>query len=478
MAGNAIRSPGSRLSDDLYRLYLVAMSWLIFPVYGDIFEAVLPTSQSTLRWVFPALAIVTQLGWLWSGFRGGPMTVTRASLVLELGAPVSARTILGPQLLRQAIGWGAGGVVLGGTLTALGDDFAFASALVASAAGFLLGFGAGAWACTLMVGVRSAGTTRTLYVGLAAVACVAVIATALVASDLTSGASLAVLGAVAAIGSVTAWQALEAVPLPLLWKRARSLEDARSALQQVDFHRVLVNLRNAGESRPIGRSRRPGRWLSWWRLFAPIRHGLPWSGLRIAAGVGAGVLLLLSGDLDQGFVLAAFGAVWLLVGYELTRALASIVEHSSFDVHYPRSSLPLIAGQVLVTFVIGVALIVPVTGWWLLNDSIEGRAAAIVAFSGIVAGALQARLGSPDTARFVNQFSLQGAAGLLWARALAAPLWVVIIVVLAFHGYELQTNEFLSEAQIEVAPIALSVLPAAFIGVVLVCINPLRSLTR
>ena len=78
----------------------------------------------------------------------------------------------------------------------------------------------------------------------------------------------------------------------------------------------------------------------------------------------------------------------------------------------------------------------------------------------------------------MNQFSLQGAAGLLWARALAAPLWVVIIVVLAFHGYELQTNEFLSEAQIEVAPIALSVLPAAFIGVVLVCINPLRSLTR
>ena len=478
MAGDAIRSPGSRLSDDLYRLYLVAISWLIFPVYGEVFEAALPTSQSTLDWVFPALAIITQLWWLWSGFRGGPMTVTRASLVLELGAPVSARTILGPQLLRQAIGWGAGGVLIGGTLTALGDDFAFASAFVASAAGFLLGLGAAAWACTVMVGVRTSGGARAAFLGLAAVACVVVIATALVSSDLTSGTSLAALGAVAAVGLVAAWQALERVPLSLLWKRAGSLEDARSALQQVDFHRVLVNLRKAGESRAVGQSRRPGRWLSVWRLFAPIRHGLPWSAIRIAGGVGAGLLLLLTGDLDQGIVLAAFGAVWLLVGYELTRGLASIVEHSSFDVHYPRSSLPLIVGQVAVALLVGVVLIAPVVGWWLANGSVEGRAAAIVALCGIVAGALQARLGSPDTASFVNNYSLQGAAGLLWARALAGPLWVVVVVVLVFHGYELQTNVFLREAGIEVAPIALAILPAVFIGALLVCINPLRSLAR
>ena len=137
-----MRSPGSRLSDDLYRLYLMALAWLVFPVYGEGIAVVLPTADSTMRWVFPIIAVGVQLGSLWSGARGGPMSVSRASIIHELGAPVPAKRVLAPQLLRQAVAWGTGAAMVGGVLTSFGNNFGFAAAAVVSAACFLLLFAA------------------------------------------------------------------------------------------------------------------------------------------------------------------------------------------------------------------------------------------------------------------------------------------------------------------------------------------------
>ena len=136
-----VRTAQSRLSDDLYRLYLTALSWLLFPVYGEVFAAVLPSSPAAVEAMFAIGVVAAQIGWLWSGIRGGPMMVLQGSIVHELLAPVSPRQTLAPQLLRQSLAWAAVGAVASGLLSSLGGEFSFAVAGRVSVAGFLVASG-------------------------------------------------------------------------------------------------------------------------------------------------------------------------------------------------------------------------------------------------------------------------------------------------------------------------------------------------
>ena len=476
----AERTAQSRLSDDLYRLYLVAMGWLLFPVYGEFFALALPTSPAALEWVFPIAVIGAQLGWLWSGARGGPMMVLQGSIIHELLAPVSARRTLAPQLLRQALAWGTAGAVLGGLLTSLAGEFTFTRASQVSIAGFLLALGATFWGANLMVGVRSTGPLQALLVGASAAAAVTATVASLVLDRVGNGASLGVLAFVATVGASLSYKSLDNVPVHSLWHRARRLESARSALLAVDLHRMLIDLRRAGESTAVGNSRPPtGHWLSAWRAIAPLRHGTPWSAIRIGAATTAALLLAIFDTLDEGIALAAFGLMWLVVGYELTRGLAALADHVGFVVHFPKGSFQLLIGQLAASVAFASVLIVAINGWLFFVDSQTGAGAVILAVMGILAGAVQARLGSPPTATFMQNYGVSNAAALLWMRAAAAPIIIAVTVLLAFHGY-LQPDLIEPPAliPIDISAFARSAVFAVGIGAAVTAVVPLERALR
>ena len=477
MATNKVRSPGSRLGDDLYRLYLLALAWLVFPVYGEAFAFVLPTSQATLRWVFPVVAILVQLGWFWSGVRGGPMTVTRASIVHELSAPIPARRVLAPQLLRQAIAWGAGGAMLGGVLTSIGDSFSFSEAAPVSAASFLLLFSAVMWASVVMVGLRSHKSLRIACMAAALTAAAAVSVPVIAAVSITSGDVVVVLGLSAIAGSATASWAINRVPVHSVWQRARNLESARSAMLEVDFHRMMIDLRGAGDNKAVGVTRLPTKRLpSMWRSLAPIRHALPWSGIRLSAGSLAAVLLLVFAPITQGVVLLAIGAVWLVLGYEITRGISAVADQVSFLTHYPHNSLRLLGGQLLASLTLGTLLLASSYGWWFVVDQTEATVATLVASMGIIGGAIQARLGSPDTTAFVENYGLETAAALLWIRATAAPIAVIVMTILVVHGFSLQPVDL--GFDIDTSLIAQPLIPILFAVGLLISLAPLEKAAR
>ena len=457
----------------------MALAWLVFPVYGEGIAVVLPTADSTMRWVFPIIAVGVQLGSLWSGARGGPMSVSRASIIHELGAPVPAKRVLAPQLLRQAVAWGTGAAMVGGVLTSFGNNFGFAAAAVVSAACFLLLFAAVMWAYVFMVGVRTTETVRGAYLGSSVVTALAVSVVVVVSRSITDAPAFAVLGVAAVTGSAIGWHALDRVPVPSAWQRARNLESARSAMLEVDFHRMMIDLRGAGDDKAEGETRLPpNRGLSLWRGSSPIRHALPWSAIRLAAGVAAALLLLVLAPLDQGAVLLAIGGVWLVLGYELTRGIAAVADQVSLLFHYPRSSFRLLAGQLGASLLMGATLIGLVHGWWFIVDRTAALIAVIVASMGVMGGAMQARLGSPDTTAMVDQHGLEFASAILWARAAAAPLAVFTTIVLAFHGFELQPLELEFELGFDLAGPARWLIAVLFLISVVVSLRPLEKAAR
>lgn len=484
MATKQVRTPGSRLGDDLYRLYLVALGWLFFPVYGEFFAFLLPTSNSALQWAYPIAAVAIQLGWIWSGFRGGPMSVSRASIIHELGAAVSPRSVLAPQLLRQAVAWGAGGALVGGVLTSIGDNFAFSISLPVSVACFLLLFSAVMWASVTMIAVRASGSLRMTYLGVAVIAGAIAVAVVVATGDVTSNFVLLTFAVLAVVGAAVAWIALDEVPVPSVWQRAGNLEAARSAMLEVDLHRMMIDLRGAGDNRATGTTRAPTRWLAMWRCLAPIRHAVPWSGFRVATCLVSAVLLLLLAPIDQGVVLLAIGAVWLVLGYEITRGIASVADHVSLLLHYPHNSFRLLASQLAASTVLGTALMSLTYGWWFLIDEQAAVVSMIIAAMGVVGGALQARLGSPDTTHFIETYGLANASAVLWARAAAGPLAVVVTVVLVFHGFALQPLEIGSDLEsvfgsdLDVTTPARLLIGVVFVVSVSMTLRPLEKVTK
>ena len=104
-------------------------------------------------------------------------------------------------------------------------------------------------------------------------------------------------------------------------------------------------------------------------------------------------------------------------------------------------------------------------------DPTAAIAATVLAAMGIVGGAVQARLGSPDTAAIVERFGLQPAASVLWARASAAPLAVLLAIVFVYHGV-VAPGEL--EVGIDLTGPARLLLAAVFLMSTAVSIQPLR----
>ena len=171
--------------------------------------------------------------------------------------------------------------------------------------------------------------------------------------------------------------------------------------------------------------------------------------------------------------------MWLVVGYELTRGLAALADHVGFVVHFPKGSFQLLIGQLAASVAFASVLIVAINGWLFFVDSQTGAGAVILAVMGILAGAVQARLGSPPTATFMQNYGVSNAAALLWMRAAAAPIIIAVTVLLAFHGY-LQPGLIEPPAliPIDISAFARSAVFAVGIGAAVAAVVPLERALR
>ena len=206
---------------------------------------------------------------------------------------------------------------------------------------------------------------------------------------------------------------------------------------------------------------------------------MPWSIIRLGAGVAASILLIAFDALEHGVWLSIFGVAWLFIGYEITRGLAALADHVGFVSHFPGGSMRLLVGQLVASLIFGGALIAIGAAWSMLIDFGLGAGATLLAFAGILGGAMQARLGSPPTATFMQKYGIQMAAGLLWARAAAAPLALLVVVILTFHGYVDPGLIVIPEiAEFDIAGAARGVIPAVLIGAALAAVQPLENALR
>ena len=208
-------TPGTRLRDDLYVLYLVALSWFVLPVYGRALALLFPSHSSMFgRWLDVAVAATT-LGALWWGMEGGPLVVSRAAVVYELGSPTSRFRILAPRLIRQALTGatfaGVGGALLlamnGGT-----QDDATEAALVSVVCGLAAAtvvFQATVW---LVVAHAHAGP-RWLLGGLNAISALAVVGFVSSGVSLRSGPGLGLMAGVCSQSALVALLVLRWAPV-------------------------------------------------------------------------------------------------------------------------------------------------------------------------------------------------------------------------------------------------------------------------
>lgn len=437
---NASRTPRSRLADDLYRLYLAGMGWLLLPTYGDAISRAMPSSDSTVDGVFVGLVIAAVLAAAWSGWRGGPLMVTGAAVIHELGSPAGRRSVLAPQFLRQAIGIGVGGAVAAAVATAMGPSFTWGAAFRGSILAMVTVIGAVGWAVLWMVLRHGSDETANRPAWLRpAIAVGVIIPTALVASGINPSGStgLAALAAVAACGLGLAWVLLDWVPPALLWRRAHALESMRAAMLNTDFHRVLINVRRAGETKSVGTMNLARSWMptALYRFVAAQQHVLGPTLVRLAVGAGGGVLLVSLASLDQGLIAMLFAGCWLIVGIELTRSLAATADQITFVVHYRRSSSWILLGQLAIASLIAAALAAVTLLWRYQSDEASTKAALFIATSAVAGGAVQARLGSPNVDGITDRLGVEFVQPVLWARALAAPLLVAISTLAVFHEW-------------------------------------------
>lgn len=478
----ATRTPQSRLADDLYRLYLAALAWVLMPTYGSEIRRALPSSQETVDAVPVVIVVLAMVAAAWSGWRGGPLMVSRAAVVYELGSPANRVSVLRPQLLRQAIGIGAGAAVAAAMFSAMGPEFSWSASFWHSVIALFGCAGSVLWAVVWMVGRHGQRARPRFLLSAAILATAGTIAAGIAALGLgvNAGAGGAGRGpligliiAVAASGLIFAQLALGFVDPGLLWRRANALESVRAAMLNADAHRVLTNMRRAGDQAAIGsrRLQRPWMPLVLWRFVAAFQHTLGASLVRLLAAVAASVVLVIAGDLSNGLVTAAFAICWLVVGVELTRSLAATADQVTFVLHYRRSSFWLLLGQLGVVLVIGAALIAGGLAWQLGGDD-RSVAVGSMAIAGIaiLAGGVQARLGSPNTVDYMNRHGIEMAQGLLWARAMAAPLILALASLVSFH--EWINPDLFDLPSFGIIPVSIAA------AAVIVTVNPLERETQ
>jgi hypothetical protein len=431
-------TPGSRLGDDLYVLYLVALSWFVLPVYGKGLAVVLPSDTPMFdRWLDVGVAGMG-LAALWWGIQGGPLVVSRAAVVHELGSPASRVRILAPRLLRQALTAatfaGVGGAVLLAINGGVADDLlAPASVSVVCA----LAAAATVFQSAVWLGAVHAHAGPGWFLGLAgAVPGLSVIAFVAAGGSLSSGTGIALLAGGCGVSGVLATVALTWVPVDRLWRRAAALESMRSAMQTFDFQRALLDLRRASEQpqpSPL-RLARPWMPLPLWRQFAAMQHGATRHAVRLIAVTACLAAVVFFADAREGLVVLAVAACSGFLGFELSGSLAATADQRVFMVHYTRGSGPVLRGQLLTMVALTLCLGAVAVGWQGISSPPEALSALLLCGYGALGAGLQARLGSPNLGAYADLMGFNAIGPLLWARAMLGPAVVFVGAVALSHG--------------------------------------------
>ncbi len=432
-------TPSSRLGDDLYRVYLACLAWFFLPFYGALFNELLPSEWSQFDDAFDIAVVVACLAGIWSGARGGPLMVTRAVILHELGSPVSKRRLLLPWLIRQAAAWAMAGAVTATVLIVLADQesFGYRLAFSTSAAAILAAWAAVFLAASTMVATHQRGQAYRIGAGVFLVL-VIVVGAVVLGTSMRGPSGIAVLSFAAAASTLLAAVALGFAPVEPMWRRATAVESMRSSLQQFQFQRVLVDLRNATEQPPFSTGSRlawSGLPLPLWRHVAAVQHALVWHLLRLAGFTAGLAALFWWGDLDQGVVALGLAACALLIGIEVSGAVAATADQLSFVVHYPKGSGPILRSQVVTSVLIAAVLGVCAVIGRTFDEPRAGAGVLVICVAGALGATVQARLGSPDVALLLEKVGPEMLTNVLWARALLGPLLLLSTTVVVYHQF-------------------------------------------
>lgn len=457
-------TPGSRLRDDLYVLYLVALSWFLLPVYGQGVALLLPSDAPNFVHWLDVVVAAAGVAAVWWGTQGGPLVVSRAAVVHELGAPVSRISVLLPRMIRQAL-TGATFAGLGGALLlaidgGLSDEFATPAlvSLVCAVSATGVVFQAVLW----LVVVHGRGP-RLVLGAIGAAPPIGVMIFVAGGGSLSSGRGLGLLAGGAVLSGVLATLALRWIPAERLWRRASALESMRSSMQTFDFQRMLLDLRRAGDQPRPGRLRLARDWmpLSLWRQLAAMQHSAARHTVRLAAATVALASIVWFADARQGLVMLALAAVAGFIGFEFSGALAATADQGVFVVHYRRGSGSVLRGQ-LVTMLLSCLLVaVLAISWQWTQAPDEALSALLLCGYGALGAALQARLGSPNLGAFVDVVGFEMLGPLLWGRAMLGPAVLLIGAVSLSH---LVLRPAAEASQILVALAAATLAAAAAVG--------------
>ena len=486
MESGAVLSPTTRLSDDLYALYLAALGWLLLPIYGTIAAEALPSQWSGFDSALSAIVAASGGIAFWTGARGGPLMVTRAAMIHELGSPADRRRLLLPRLVRQAVGWGMGAAIVATVLLVLADSeaFGFGAAFRVSVVSSLAAVGAMFQATSWLVVLRGPCRCRLARRAAAAVAPLVLIGYALLGGGFVSGAGAAVLLSVTLWSLAVGVYLIDDAPVETLWSRALAFESLRSAVQTADFRRVVLDLRNVADQPAVGRSASLG--LGWlptqiWRYLAAVRHVAVPHVARLAVSLVL-VGVLLSSDVDQGIVILGVAGSLALLGLELTGPLASTADHLTLAMHYRRGSVTVLGSQVALTLVLAALLasgaaVMAVALGGLDSDGRLLTGLALLALAGGLSATIQARLGSPNLVELLDRYGPDLLGLVLWLRALAGPLLLLAATVVVFHRFVRPEYLVGLDADWSLMPWD-PVIGVLMLGAILVSIKPLEQSIR
>lgn len=429
---------GSRFLSDLYILYLAAILWFIVPVYGMGLALILPSDVQSFDAGLDIIGACAGLGAFFWGARGGPLALSRSSIVYELGSPVSRTKLLSPALARQtlfaAMFAALAGVLMlainGGAEDGLAGPARVSAVCLGCAAALVL------QAATWLVALRGHTGPRRVLASANAVASLATGVFVASGGSLSSNVGLAMLAAVVTVSGAIAVFGLQWVPVDVLWKQAAALDAMRSSMQTFDFHRVLLDLRRASGPKQASPFRLTRGWMptALWRHFAAVQHEVVnHLGRLLVAGLALASLVGFA-DGWQGITLLAIAGCAGFIGLEFSGSLAATADQRGFVVHYPRGSAHVLRTQ-LVTMLAGVLCLAAVmVGWLLPSQPSNASVALILCGFGALGAALQARLGSPDLGSLAGTFGIGTLGPMLWARAMLGPAVLMVGVIgLAHH---------------------------------------------
>lgn len=432
-------SPGSRLSDDLYSLYLAGLGWLLLPMYGDVLAEVLPSDFATIEPGVNAAVTVGALSAIWTGYRGGPLAVSRAGVLHELASNASRRAMLYPRLLRQMTARSAIAAIGATILLALSTPGAYtlgSSVTISVVAALAMALVVAQSLIWHLVFSTTEGR-QAWFVGLVSLGPVIIVGLALTGTSLFGATGLLALLGLTALSIGLAVIGLDWVPVGRIWSRARALETMRSAMQTVDFQQMLLDMRRASD-RPSSKGMNLAQpWMPTfvWRQLAALQHGLSGHLARLALASATIVALLALSDPTHGVVALALAGCVAIIGFDLAVPLAATADHLPFLVHYRNGSSRVLGGQMLVAITITMAIAALLTSW-LWSNSPEAATGTVMLFGiGVLAALMQARIGSPDVASLASKFGASAVGPMLWGRALSGPILLLGATISISHQY-------------------------------------------